>query len=148
MGTNYYAIKKIDDELQEKLIAPVKARDVEGIRDILPDRVHIGKKSHGWKFFFNHNDWKYFPESREYLNAFLSQCNILDEYGSNISLEEFWDIATHKEGEIDNKEYFTNWDKYNVDSFSGEALPKPNLHYGDLEEYHDGLLFSTSTDFF
>ena len=44
MGTNYYAIKKIDDELQEKLIALVKARDVEGIRDILPDKVHIGKK--------------------------------------------------------------------------------------------------------
>ena len=147
MSTNYYAIRKIDSELETKLISLIKSGDVEAVRELLPERVHIGKKSAGWKYIFNHNDWRLFSKTRESINDYLSLCNLFDEYKEPITLEEFWKIAEPKSDECDAAEYLDNWDKYSLNPLTGKIMPKPSYTAKDIEEYHDNLLFSTVSEF-
>jgi len=70
MGTNYYARTNICKECNRY------------------DEIHIGKSSMGWTFTFhatdrikNYHDWKVFLLDK--------QAKIFDEYGEEITLEEF-----------------------------------------------------------
>ena len=83
MSTNYYArqvqvlveIDKLEQRIVEELISFSKKTSKElddvllgafkNMRDNVKD-IHIGKCSNGWRFLFNHNDWKYF-DSRDTL---------------------------------------------------------------------------------
>ena len=148
MGTNYYAIRKVDNDLQEKIISKVKERNYEEAKNLMPIEIHIGKSSAGFKFLFNHSNWKYFEKTIESLQSFLKTCYLKDEYGTSMTYEEFWSFVKLKENDIDGKEYYTNWDKYNIDYKTGKPLPKtdrpPQSFY---EEYHFGLRFSDSIEF-
>lgn len=120
MGTNVYAyIKNIYDEngVFEKYELLAKNHDIDGIRSLNEqllamedeNKVHIGKRSGGWKFLFNHNNWKYYDYTEESINRFLESCyEIRNEYNEVISVQDFW------------KEYVDDFSN----GFSGEDYAK------------------------
>ena len=79
MGCNYYAIQKATDDLKKKIIDAVNSNDFVLAKKMIPETIHIGKNSGGWKFCFNHNNWEYFEKSKESLEVFLLACEIYDE---------------------------------------------------------------------
>ena len=105
MGTNVYAhkIKIAEDpdfkKILNKIVKSIQNEDFELLDELNEERVnkwnsnivHIGKRSGGWKFLFNHNNWKYYDYTRESINNFLKSCyKIVNEYGQEITPEEFW----------------------------------------------------------
>lgn len=100
MGTNVYAyIKSIDDSVYDRYAELAKKHDIEGIKRLNEEVadfereniVHIGKRSGGWKFLFNHNSWKYYGYTKESINSFLKSCyKIENEYGEELTVDEFW----------------------------------------------------------
>jgi hypothetical protein len=114
----------------------------------MPEKIHVGKSSSGWKFLFNHNNWQYFNKTLEDLELFLKSHCLIDEYDTKITYEDFWERVKYKENGIDNKEYYTNWEKYNKDFITKKPLDKPIYipkNFG--EEYHFGLRFSDCIEF-
>ena len=143
MGTNYYAIPKSNIDSATDVIDCV---DYDGIsvtklHDIIKP-IHIGKSSMGWKFIFDHQKWEYFSKTRASVKRFLSTCKIVNEYDCQITHQEFWLLVNSKETGIDNKEYYTNWEKYHDNGLQQGCVSDD---FG--EEYHDALRFSTSIDF-
>lgn len=111
MGTNIYAYTKqiYTDEILNQYSELAKNHDIEGIKKLNnklynlseDNTIHIGKSSWGWKFLFNHNNWKYFDYSRESINNFLRSCyKIETEYGDELSIEQFWKdfVDSHSNG--------------------------------------------------
>lgn len=148
MGTNYYAIPKATDERKKEICEMVMKGDFESARKLMPEKIHLGKSSGGWRFCFNHNDWEYYKNIPG-LQAFTKTCAIIDEYGNSISDFEFWRLVEAKQKDIDGEEYYTNWGKYNKDFETGEPLPLPSLgipkDYGEIKEGE--YRYSTSTEF-
>lgn len=154
MGTNYYAIPNVDqEEIKTKIIEKIKTDDFDDAIELIQDLktktvtgIHIGKSSGGWKFRFDHNNWKYFKKDKQSIVDFINSCEIIDEYDRNISTEEFWKLVESKKDGIDSKEYYTNWRKYNI-GLDGKAV-QPSYIPNDFGEFYvDDLNFSTSTDF-
>lgn len=154
MGTNYYAIPKWDDsKIKSSIIKKVKKDDFDGAiilieqLKIMNQGIHIGKSSCGWVFMFDHNNWKYFEKDKQSIVDFINSCEIIDEYDCPISTNEFWELVNSKVDGIDNREYYTNWNKYNKD-FHGNPIPRPSYIPNDYGEFYvEDLNFSTSTDF-
>lgn len=135
MGTNYYG-RKIptakDKQLMKELIEQEKWDELQ---NSIPVDVHIGKQSSGWKFIFNHNDWKYFDDESELsLVSFLNTVIITDEYGVEISAYDFWDIVSINADGMDFDMYY-------------QKYPTHRTFSEKLDQYNFGLLFSTSTNF-
>jgi hypothetical protein len=166
MGTNYYRVpsKEEMEKRKEKLldrIARLKMEPVdierkfevssfytdhEGFEiknpwdDFLIDTsVHLGKRSGGWTFTWNHNSWKYYSDKESLFN-FIKSGRVVDEYGDEQSPEEFIKMAL----------------EWCVDGWTSERYLQEELiakgrkplfpeHYVDI--HLDGLKFSTSTDF-
>jgi len=120
MGTNYYAIKKADDETKAKIKLAIDRDDYITARDSIPELIHIGKSSGGWNFLFNNQNWRYFLGNRKSLNEFLSDCKIYDEYEHELSINEFWVMVDRK------------------------SSYKQEIEYGFIV---DGLNFSNYTEF-
>lgn len=102
MGTNVYAVLKDPRKLPnwDKIEIAVSNRDpwtlIDEARkledDLESNKVHLGKRSGGWKFTFDFQDWKYFDHTVESINKFLKSCwCIMDEYGEPYSIEKFWE---------------------------------------------------------
>lgn len=108
MGTNIYAIPKAKvAEWKSKFENSIKeAQDANLIRllpiiesyynDRIPQKIHIGKRSAGWRFLFNHNDWRYYKTIDD-LIVFLGQCEITTEYGEILSFKDFWTDVTERQ---------------------------------------------------
>jgi len=148
MGTNYYAIPKATDERKAEICEHLNKGDFERARELMPEKIHLGKSSGGWKFCFNHNKWRYYKNIPD-LRAFTKTCSIVDEYGSSVADEDFWRLVEQKQKTgIDGKEYYTNWDKYNKDWQTGKPLSKPAYIPSDYGEIEEGeYRYSTSTEF-
>lgn len=107
MGTNYYAIPLLTEDQKKEIIEAVNADDYGTIQKLIPEKIHIGKSSAGWKFAFNSNYWKYFPMGDiEAMKSFYRSCSIMDEYGRKQNFDELWeyiqstqDKKTHDDGE-------------------------------------------------
>jgi len=125
MGTNYYAIPKLTDNVKFKIIEAVINNQIYDIRRLTPNKIHIGKQSGGWPFLFNHNNWEYYNSIKE-LKQFIYDCDIEDEYGTRIS--GLWNLIE------------TSKEKHGVDDFI-------NIGHEDYYIIKDGYGFSTSTDF-
>lgn len=89
MGTNYY----VKDETEPKPPCECCGRPFDDDRD---DPLHIGKSSSGWKFLFapypdlgltSWAEWK----------VFLADKTIVDEYGTETSLQELADLVEAKQ---------------------------------------------------
>lgn len=97
MGTNYYAIPKLDDTAKAAAVRAIQDENYSTALDIIPTKIHIGKSSMGWDFCFNHNDWRYYNDFDE-MKLWLAGCEISDEYGGSVSLHAFITLVEAKRG--------------------------------------------------
>jgi hypothetical protein len=156
MGTNYYRIPT-DAEMQsrkEKLIQSVKNLDLSPdsverrFGNQKPDsiyritawdeftegtRIHLGKRSSGWKFLWNFNSGEYYKTGEE-LFKFIRSGRVVNEYGEEINQEEFIEMALNWDG-IDLIEYYKQNPSRRAYSFDSEEI------------YIDGLRVSNSVEF-
>ena len=164
MGTNFYRIPT-EDEIKVKhnqlqidiLNMDLSVLSIESIFRVAIDdqwngknpwetfmdkiNIHLGKRSMGWKFCWNFHDNKYYSNKEELLN-FIRSGRVIDEYGDEIEVEEFIEMALswgEPDGAIYDKEYrMKQWDKgtgtfLHIDSYDDKVI--------------DGLRVSSSTDF-
>ena len=98
-------------------------------------KVHLGKRSMGWKFLWNFNEDKFFKD-KESLLEFIKSGRILDEYGDELSQYEFIEMSFSwgQEDGFDSESYYLEYPE------SRNSLSKP-------ERYVDGLRISDSIDF-
>lgn len=102
MGTNFYAVlpvkKRTTNKLRE-LADKLDAKEEINIDDELYDikeelkehEVHLGKRSCGWAFLWDHNNLKYYEPTLESIKKFIDDNNgeIQDEYGEKFTWEQF-----------------------------------------------------------
>jgi hypothetical protein len=79
MGTNYYItiVDKSGDDI----------------------RLHIGKRSGGWDFCWDHNDWKYYKDVSQLL-AFLLTGTIDSENENDLPVKLFLSMALNWTGKV------------------------------------------------
>ena len=100
-------------------------------------KVHLGKRSVGWKFLWNWNNEKYY-QTKEELFKFIKSGRVVDEYGSQIDCQEFIEMALEW-GKDD------GWD---LESYYKENPSHPTVWSdSSRENYIEGLRVSTSTEF-
>lgn len=78
MGTNYYTKTKECKECGHK-----------------PEGVHLGKSSAGWQFSFQYNGGQYY-KSVEEMREWLKDKTIVNEYGEEMTQEDFWLLVESK----------------------------------------------------
>jgi hypothetical protein len=158
MGTNYYRIPTVNEleTRRNRLMSRIRQMElnVESVSkdftigdptkfdnwspwDEFSDnvKVHLGKRSMGWKFLWNFNDDKYFKD-KESLFKFIRSGRIIDEYGNEMSQEKFIVMAL-------------SWGKedgYDIESYYLE-YPERRTSWSKPERYVDGLRISDSTNF-
>ena len=91
MGTNYYGIRIPTEGDKVKIKDAVDRGDWDVVRQLTPERIHLGKSSGGWKFCFDHNNWEYFDKDELSVVHFINSCSITDEYGRELNYYEFWE---------------------------------------------------------
>jgi len=165
MGTNYYRVPKVSEinsryqklnqRFQEMNIWDTslifdKFRFIENPEDewsllspwdefVDGIKIHLGKRSLGWKFCWNFHNGKYYNTKEELLN-FIRKGRIVDEYGGQIDVEEFIEMAlnwSQPDGLVADKEYF---DKTQHHSW----MSNPEDYY---DKEIEGLRVSSSTEF-
>lgn len=70
-------------------------------------KIHLGKRSMGWKFLWNFNNNRYYSNKEELL-AFIRSGRVVDEYGEIVPNEEFITEALEwgqPDGYVYNEEY-------------------------------------------
>lgn len=166
MGTNYYAVKKKNRQYykeRNELINLIKANQydeaeekIDEIRKVYIDGIHLGKKSLGWKFCFDHNNEEYYECNKASIKRFLREGNyeIIDEYHKKVSKKEFWDMVIRSmkdPNNIGSKEYDEmkrkegRYNTYRYCYAPDKIRVKYNCTYADF--YNDGLRFASYTDF-
>lgn len=158
MGTNYYRIPTHEEVEQRKarLIKDVtdlqlEPRDVacsfsyyEGDswdsyspwdRFTQDTKIHLGKRSAGWRFCWNFHELKYYS-SKEELLSFIRAGRVVDEYGEEYPVELFIEMAL-------------NWcpDGLIGDEAYHEKNSSPSYLRRYLDREIDGLRVSSSTEF-
>lgn len=150
MGTNFFCAEKISRRQRSKikslLMEYIEVVDKvntacdfhelyskynEMILDIIPERVHLGKRSHGWQFLWDYHDGRYFKANLESIKEYLKDKIIVDEYGEVFSLDQFLD------DEI-------GYCLYNADGKLEDGM-REYSRYTFISD--DGLRFSKSEDF-
>ena len=101
--------------------------------------VHLGKRSGGWKFSWNHNNWCYY-RGKETLLEFIRSGRVVNEYGDEQNVEEFIEMALNwcLDG-WDSKRYFLE------ELVAKNKKPLYPEHYEDI--WVDGLRFMNTTEF-
>ena len=89
MGTNFYLRRNLSNDQKELLKQYIDQDEYDKIRDNLPENIHIGKRSYGWKFLSNANKFQYFKPNIESLHEFLKSGDIYDEYGEKYTFGQF-----------------------------------------------------------
>lgn len=144
MGTNYYAYKipAVSDEELDKLEELAKNHDLKGIVEwndrnrFKAEEIHLGKSSCGWQFLFNHNDWKYYGYTQESIIDFMRSCDyIADEYGTKISIDEFWDLIDKKRHGLTGQTYHEKEVQDAQDKANGKLVDK----YGFIPTVWDAI---------
>ena len=169
MGTNFYARIIPSKSRKEKLKKMIDENCFDDIKDEIADiynlsdqwnenhgKIHLGKRSAGWKFLFNPNYERYYPLTKEGLLKFLKRDDVIihteyfsfrenDEYskyeyvddpdsyhGKNYlwTAEQFMNMATNW-GYNDP----TAWDGKSYEKYEKERNPayKGYERYGDKE---------------
>ena len=158
MGTNYYRIPSVREmgEKKSKLIEDIKNIDISSSSiiykfKIIDDKseqisywdkfvedtsIHLGKRSSGWKFLWNFNDNKYYSNKEELFN-FIRTGRIVDEYGEEMDVEEFIDMALE----------WNQPDGLDGEKYRREHPRQYSYDFEKKEEYIDGLRVAPYTDF-
>lgn len=154
MGTNYYAVKKLPNSIKGKICDLIENDLYEEANELFEtnyEKIHIGKQSCGWKFLFNYNHFKYYDLTKESINNFLRNDEIIffDEYGRVINVDNFWEMVENNKNKLDNMEYYSKSESLPFMLFE-ESIPydlKDKYDVEGYEFYSDGLRFSSSTNF-
>lgn len=160
MGTNYYRIPSVEEmeKRKQELINNINNLDItpfsierkyatiqnEGewdsysIWDLFTEdsNIHLGKRSSGWKFLWNFHKNKFYSNKEELFN-FIRSGRVVDEYGDEIEVEEFINMALE-------------WGQPNGHDAKSYRKEHPRQYHYDFEreeEYIDGLRVSPHTDF-
>lgn len=96
MGTNYYGMKIPTEEDKIKIKQAVDNGHWGLVKELIPEKIHIGKSSGGWQFCFDHNYWQYFDKDYNEIKEFINSLYITDEYGENITRRSFWKKVERK----------------------------------------------------
>ena len=113
MGTNFYAIlpfknrdKQKFEELINKIKQSFKSATEYNLREIVQEtddlskkikrlienkKIHLGKRSYGWAFLWNHNNLKYYKPTLASIKKFIDDNNakIIDENDIEFTWDEF-----------------------------------------------------------
>ena len=108
MGTNFFCVEKISRRQRSKIKSLLReyievvdkvntacdfhelhSKYNEMILDIIPERVHLGKRSYGWQFLWDFHDGRYFKANLGSIKEFLKDKIIVDEYGGVFSHDQF-----------------------------------------------------------
>ena len=165
MSTNYYRIPKASEVRLKYLDLVEKINDLDiwspenirndfrtierGFDNLSPwdefldgMKIHIGKRSSGWKFLWNFQDNKFYTNKEE-LFKFIRSGRVVDEYGELQDTEEFIKMALEwgqPDGYVLDKNY--------MDEQSKLAHYKP---FTDMSKYYDkevdGLRVSSTAEF-
>lgn len=163
MGTNYYRIPTSREMLDrhQKLMSrvnnldyfdPTKIEaqfsDIDDFDDIFSKmspwdeflrdtKVHLGKRSGGWRFCWNFNNNRFYSNKEE-LFKYIRSGRVVDEYGTLIDTEQFIEMALNwcPDGRTVDETYF----KDNRSSFWSDW----KRH---LDREVDGLRVSSSVEF-
>lgn len=123
MGTNFYFIPKMSDkDIQDILISAKKLAESKDYSDLeelknkaykVVTEIHLGKRSAGWQFLWNHNDLKYYNPDLKSIQKFLKETegSITDEYGEIYTYEQFFEEIRDWLYEDDNHITGTIYDK-------------------------------------
>lgn len=155
MGTNFYIRQKISEQHKTQLMGYIKNEDWDNLKENIPEKIHIGKRSTGWKFLWNANNFKYFNPNKESLMEFLKSGQIYNEYGEKFSFDKFineeivnflsddlWDMESYYKEENPKYPYTMPSDKRM--EFSKTHGVNVNI-YGEF--YIDNLRFTTFDEF-
>lgn len=167
MGTNFYFIPKISDEAVDNILIKAKKLDknrnysdvkdlYNELQDVLDTEIHLGKRSCGWQFLWNHNDLKYYKPDLKSIKKFLEESEgiIYDEYGDSYTVEQFFneeikDYLYKDSNHTDAKTYIKehpNEPYYNLDS--KELHFKNHIYNSDYGEFLiNKLRFADVTEF-
>ncbi len=97
-------------------------------------KIHLGKRSRGWKFLWNFNDNKYYTNREELFN-FIRSGRVVDEYGDEIYVGEFIDMSL-------------NWEQpYGLDSISNQKVNNTNRYGVPHDKDIDGLRVASFSEF-
>lgn len=166
MGTNFYKIltdeevrlkrSKLLDDINNMDISPssIERRFETPIEDswswespwdrfVENTRIHLGKRSGGWKFTWNFHDNKYYSNKEELL-SFIRSGRVVNEYGDLLDNDEFIEMALdwcQPDGVVYNKEYT---DKMRLENKHYYPFPDDTSYYSKII---DGLVVSSSTEF-
>lgn len=168
MGTNFYKVlkpkytKKQKAEINKKINEQTKKLkeyfndndyidkyDIEDYYEMLnelrPVKVHLGKRSWGWQFLWNHNNEQYYKKTLQSIKEFLDEDNgfIIDEYGERFTTEQFLNEEIG-EAMYNDPERFINGPQHDAEYKNICAYVKCSNYEFTTEE---GLRFSTSTEF-
>jgi hypothetical protein len=158
MGTNFYRIPT-HEEVENRRTSlvktieemPIEPADIErNFKETEPDswesfspwgrfiediKVHLGKRSSGWRFCWNFHEERYYSNKEELL-AFIRSGRVVDEYGMEHPVEEFIEMALNwcPDGLIANEEYY-------------QKNQVPRFYSENPERIIDGLRISNHTDF-
>lgn len=155
MGTNFYTkIPCKKRELKEKINTLIDNDNLQEAKEVLDNAIeetelHIGKRSYGWKFLFNAHNCKYWDLTKQGIIDYIKKNNgkIVDEYGEEFTLDQFWNEEIDTENGYDaesyEREHPSRYCRYET---ATEPLKKYNPNqYGEF--YNDGLRFTIS-DYF
>ena len=94
MGTNYYC------ETGRMLEMECDC----GFRHLMPETLHIGKSSCGWKFMLHAIPEKGLEGWRDWEEVLVDARRIFDEYGDDVTLEEMREKVLHRARNPDDRE--------------------------------------------
>lgn len=162
MGTNYYRIptaaemearkERLQKQVAELDLSPMSV--AQGFTYDNPEgwdryspwdfftqdvEVHLGKRSMGWKFCWNFHRDKYYHDKAS-LEEFVRSGRVVDEYGTEISPDEFLEMA-YDWGQPDG--WILNADYEKEQAKRGGHTWGPS-HY---DRIIDGLRVCSSTEF-
>lgn len=159
MGTNFYLYRKLNKRQKTELYqAAILCDDYERATEILTENtspIHIGKRSYGWKFLWDANNFKYFEPNRKSLMKFLKSGTIKDEYGEEFTLDEFmkkeignfltkgYDAISYEKACPKERHYHPSYSVYELSPFTSR-----NIEINPCGEFYIGKLrFTVSQGF-
>ena len=91
MGTNFYIRKKLNDTEKEMIKKLIDEDKYDEAKELFPKKIHIGKRSCGWKFLWDVHNFNYFDPTPQSLIDFTRDWGqIEDEYGEEFTFDQFW----------------------------------------------------------
>lgn len=156
MGTNFYLRRRLSIQDQRNLLEDIRYGNYDSADRLISFKVHIGKRSAGWKFLWDANNFEYFNPTKESIFDFLKSGRIFDEYGREFTFEEFindevgeslntgYDLETYEKSNprMDRSYYF--YRREELERFR-EKYDQDVNEFGEF--YIDDLRFTTSSEF-